>query len=145
VPASSIVLAENGSVVELSASGVRLADRVDSGVMFVDGLAVGDISDVALRDRRRLSEDGVVIVVATLSSSNGRPTATPELIARGFAEADELLEELRSQAGSVLEDLLAQGILEIKLLQQHLHDDLGQLVYDRTRRRPLILPVVVEV
>jgi ribonuclease J len=98
-----------------------------------------------LRDRRRLSEDGVVIVVATLSSSNGRPTATPELIARGFAEADDLLEELRSQAGSVLEDLLAQGILEIKLLQQHLHDDLGQLVYDRTRRRPLILPVVVEV
>jgi ribonuclease J len=87
----------------------------------------------------------VVIVVATLSSSNGRPTATPELIARGFAEADELLEELRSQAGSVLEELLAQGILEIKLLQQHLHDDLGQLVYDRTRRRPLILPVVVEV
>ena len=113
--------------------------------MFVDGLAVGDISDVALRDRRRLSEDGVVIVVATLSSSNGRPTATPELIARGFAEADDLLEELRSQAGSVLEELLAQGILEIKLLQQHLHDDLGQLVYDRTRRRPLILPVVVEV
>ena len=72
VPAKSIVLAENGSVVELSASGVRLADRVDSGVMFVDGLAVGDISDVALRDRRRLSEDGVVIVVATLSSSNGK-------------------------------------------------------------------------
>jgi ribonuclease J len=145
VPASSIVLAENGSVVELSADGVRLADRVDSGVMFVDGLAVGDISDVALRDRRRLSEDGVVIVVATLSSSNGRPTATPELIARGFAEADDLLEELRSQAGSVLEELLTQGILEIKLLQQHLHDDLGQLVYDKTRRRPLILPVVVEV
>jgi ribonuclease J len=113
--------------------------------MFVDGLAVGDISDVALRDRRRLSEDGVVIVVATLSSSNGRATATPELIARGFAEADDLLEELRSQAGSVLEELLAQGILEIKLLQQHLHDDLGQLVYDKTRRRPLILPVVVEV
>ena len=145
VPASSIVLAENGSVVELSPAGVRLADRVDSGVTFVDGLAVGDISDVALRDRRRLSEDGVVIVVATLSSSNGRATATPELIARGFAEADELLEDLRAAAGSVLDGLLPQSIVEIKLLQQHLHDDLGQLVYDRTKRRPLILPVVVEV
>ena len=78
--------------------GVRLADRVDAGVTFVDGLAVGDISDVALRDRRRLSEDGVVIVVATLSSTNGRTTAAPELIARGFAEADELLEELRAAA-----------------------------------------------
>jgi ribonuclease J len=145
VPASAIVLAENGSVVELSDGGVRVADRVDSGVTFVDGLAVGDISDVALRDRRRLSEDGVVIVVATLSSANGRTTASPELIARGFAEADELLEELRGAARSVLDELLAQSIHEIKLLQQHLHDDLGQLVYDRTRRRPLILPVVVEV
>ncbi len=87
----------------------------------------------------------MVIVVATLSSSNGSATATPELIARGFAEADELLDELRSEAGSVLDELLAQKIVEIKLLQQHLHDGLGQLVYDRTRRRPLILPVVVEV
>jgi ribonuclease J len=143
--ARSIVLADNGSVVELSADGIRLADRVESGVTFVDGLAVGDITDVALRDRRRLSEDGVVIVVATLSSSNGRATATPELIARGFAEADELLDELRSEAASVLDGLLEQSIVEIKLLQEHLHDGLGQLVYDRTRRRPLILPVVVEV
>ena len=113
--------------------------------MFVDGLAVGDITDVALRDRRRLSEDGVVIVVATLSSSNGRATATPELIARGFAEADELLDELRAEAGRCWKSCFREDILEIKLLQEHLHDDLGQLVYDRTRSRPLILPVVVEV
>jgi ribonuclease J len=145
VPANAIVLAENGSVVELSADGVRIADRVDSGVTFVDGLAVGDITDVALRDRRRLSEDGVIIVVATLSSANGRTTATPELIARGFPEADELLDRLRAEAGKVLDGLLAEQILEVKLLQEHLHDGLGQLVYDRTRRRPLILPVVVEV
>ena len=103
VPVSSIVLAENGSVVELSPAGVRLADRVESGVTFVDGLAVGDISDVALRDRRRLSEDEVVIVVATLSSSNGRATATPRARRAGFAEADELLDDLRAEAGSVLD------------------------------------------
>ncbi len=145
VPANSIVLAENGSVVELSAAGVRIADRVDAGVTFVDGLAVGDITDVALRDRRRLSEDGVIIVVATLSSTSGRTTATPELIARGFPEADELLDELRAEAGKVLDGLLSEKIHEVKLLQEHLHDGLGQLVYDRTRRRPLILPVVVEV
>ena len=145
VPANSIVLAENGSVVELSGAGVRIADRVDAGVTFVDGLAVGDITDVALRDRRRLSEDGVIIVVATLSSASGRTTATPELIARGFPEADELLDELRAEAGKVLDSLLSEKIHEIKLLQEHLHDGLGQLVYDRTRRRPLILPVVVEV
>jgi ribonuclease J len=145
VPANAIVLAENGSVVELDGRGARVADSIDSGVTFVDGLAVGDITDVALRDRRRLSEGGVLIVVATLTSTNGRMTATPELIARGFAEGDELLDELRAEAAGVLDGLLAENILEIKLLQEHLHDGLGQFVYERTRRRPLILPVVVEV
>jgi ribonuclease J len=145
VPADSIVLAENGSVVELTRGGARLVDRVESGVMFVDGLAVGDISDVALRDRRRLSEDGVLIVVATLTTSNGRPSASPEVIARGFADADFLMDEMRAEAGEVLDGCLSEDILEIKLLQEHLHDGLGQLVYDRTRRRPLILPIVVEV
>jgi ribonuclease J len=145
VPAEAIVLAENGSVVELSQRGVRIVDRVEAGVTFVDGLAVGDITDVALRDRRRLSEDGVVIVVATLTSANGRRSAAPELVARGFAEADELREELRREAERLLDACLAESILEIKLLQEHLHDGLGQLIYERTRRRPLILPVVVEV
>ena len=119
---------------------------MDAGVTFVDGLAVGDISDVALRDRRRLSEDGVVIVVATLSSANGRATAAPELIARGFAEADDAARGApRGRPVRRSTSCSRRDILEIKLLQQHLHDDLGQLVYDRTRRRPLILPVVVEV
>ncbi len=145
VPADAIVLAENGSVVELTSSGARLVDRVDAGVTFVDGLAVGDITDVALRDRKRLSEDGVLIVVATLASANGKRTATPELIARGFPEADDLLDELRKEASRVLDELLAQEIVEVKLLQEHLHEDLGRLVHSRVRRRPLILPVVVEV
>jgi ribonuclease J len=145
VPAASIVLAENGSVVELSRDGVRIVDEIDAGVTFVDGLSVGDVSDVALRDRRRLSEDGVLIVIATVTGSNGRVAATPELIARGFAEAGPLLDEMRDEARNVLDACLAQEIDEIKLLQEHLHDGIGQLVYDRTGRRPLILPVVVEV
>jgi ribonuclease J len=142
VPASSIVICENGDVVELSADGVRVAGRVDAGVTFVDGLGVGDISDVALRDRRHMSEDGVLIVVTTLS--NGSATQ-PELIARGFAESDELLTELRQEAHEIVRDLLDDDMREIKLLQEHIHDGVGQLVYDRTRRRPMILPVVVEV
>jgi ribonuclease J len=145
VPASSIVFAENGSVVELGADGVRIVDEVDSGVTFVDGLGVGDVQDVALRDRRRLSEDGVLIVITTLGSSNGRSTAAPELIARGFTGPDELLAEMREEATRVLDECLADDISEIKLLQEHVHDAVGQLVYDRTRRRPMILPVIVEV
>jgi ribonuclease J len=142
VPASSIVIAENGDVVELSAEGVRISGKVEAGVTFVDGLGVGDVSDVALRDRRHMSEDGVLIVVATLSDGE---VTRPELISRGFAESDELLSEMREEAHQIVRGLLQQDVSEIKLLQEHLHDGIGQLVYDRTRRRPMILPVVVEV
>jgi len=146
VPEDRIVLAENGSVVELEDGVARIVDRIEAGVTFVDGLGVGDVQDVALRDRRHLSEDGVLIVVATLTGSNGAVAATPELIARGLAEPDgELIDEMREEAQRVLEDLLEDNVTEIKLLQEHLHDGLGQLIYDRTGRRPMILPVVVEV
>jgi ribonuclease J len=143
VPANAIVIAENGSIVELSRSGVREVGRIDAGVTFVDGLTVGDVSDVALRDRRRLSEDGVLIIVATVNGDVSG--ARPELIARGFPESDPVLDEAREEAARVLRELLENDNAEIKLLQEHLHDAIGQLIYDRARRRPLILPVVVEV
>ena len=146
VPANAIVLAENGTIVELSNDGVRIVGEVETGVTFVDGLGVGDVHDVALRDRRRLSEDGVLIIVATVAASNGSSAGPPELIARGFGdESGPLLDELREEANRVLQSLLREDITEIKLLQEHLHDEVGQLVYDRTHRRPMILPVVVEV
>jgi ribonuclease J len=146
IPASAIVLAENGSVVELSRDGARIVDEIETGVTFVDGLGVGDVHDVALRDRRRLAEDGVVIIVTTLAGTNGRVTAPPELIARGIGEdAEPLLEEMRDEAARVLGELIDDDVTEIKLLQEHIHDAVGQLVYDRTGRRPMILPVVVEV
>jgi ribonuclease J len=147
VPEDRIVLAENGTVVELADGVPRVVGHVQAGVTFVDGLGVGDVHDVALRDRRRLAEDGVLIVVATLASQNGGGlTAAPELIARGFGEAAEpLLDELRAEAARVLGELLDDDVTEIKLLQEHLHDALGGVVYDRTRRRPMVLPVIVEV
>jgi ribonuclease J len=143
VPASSIVIAENGDVVELSREGVQIVDRVEAGMTFVDGLGIGDISDVALRDRRHMSEDGVLIIVTTVAP--GGSASQPELITRGFGEDDELFAEMRQEAEEIVRELLEDDITEIKLLQEHLHDGLGQLIYDRTRRRPMILPVVVEV
>jgi ribonuclease J len=140
-----ILIAENGSVVELARGGARIVDKVDSGVTFVDGLRVGDVQDVALRDRRKLADDGVLIVVTTLASSDGGEIAPPELIARGFAETDELLDELRNEADRVVRELSSEHVVEIKLLQEHIHDAVGQIVYDRTRRRPMVLPVVIEV
>jgi ribonuclease J len=145
VPARSIVLAENGSVVELSPGGVRIVDEVETGVTFVDGLGVGDVQAVALRDRRTLSEDGVLIIVATVAGSNGVPTSRPEVIARGLSEQGPLFEEMQWEVDRVLRDLMQQRITEIKLLQEHLHDTIAQLILDRTGRRPMILPVIVEV
>jgi ribonuclease J len=135
VPREHIVLAENGSVVELAGGFARLVDKVEAGHTFVDGLGVGDVREVALRDRRHLSEDGVLIVVVTIGSPNGREITAPEVIARGFAEPGPLLEEARC---------LAEDISEVKLLQEHIHDAIGQLVHERTGRRPMILPVVLE-
>ena len=146
VPADSIILGENGAVVELEPGrSPRIVEHVEAGVTFVDGLGVGDVKDVALRDRRHLSEDGVLIVVATLATNGSVVAGPPELIARGFAESGPLLDEMRDEARQVLETCLADSVDEIKLLQEHLHDGIGQLVYDRTGRRPMILPVVIEV
>jgi ribonuclease J len=145
VPEDRILIAENGSVVELARGGARIVGTVDSGVTFVDGLRVGDVQDVALRDRRKLADDGVLIVVTTLASSDGGEIAPPELIARGFAESDDLIGELRDEADRVVRELASGHVTEIKLLQEHIHDAVGQIVYDRTRRRPMVLPVVIEV
>jgi len=146
VPADSIVLAENGSVVELAKGRPpRIVGEVDTGMTFVDGLGVGDVKDVAIRDRRHLSEDGVLIVVATVSENGAASSGQPELIARGFGDTGPLLDELRGEAARVLDDCLEKDISEIKLIQEHLHDSLGQVIYDRTQRRPMILPVIVEV
>jgi ribonuclease J len=145
VPGENIHLAENGTVVELERGEARITGQVEAGVTFVDGLRVGDVADVALRDRRRLSEDGVLIVVTTLTLADGGEIAPPELIARGFGENEALLDELRDEADRVVRELGEEHITEIKLLQEHIHDAVGQIVYDRTRRRPMILPVVIEV
>ena len=129
-----------------AATASRIVDQVEAGVTFVDGLGVGDIGDVALRDRRHMAEDGVLIVVATLASSNGARSAAAELIARGFAETRAAARrDARRRRRTSCASASRTTIVEIKLLQEHLHDGIGQLVYDRTRRRPMILPVVVEV
>jgi ribonuclease J len=146
VPADRIVLAENGSVVELRRGAPpRIIGEVEAGVTFVDGLGVGDVEDVALRDRRRLSEDGVLIVVTTVSLEDGGSISPPELIARGVGEDPGLVDDLREEAERIAAELSSNGLAEIKLVQEHIHDAIGQAVYDRTRRRPMILPVVIEV
>ena len=145
-----IFCGRNGVALEITADGAQLAEVTRAGMMFVDGVDIGDPDDVALRDRRMLSADGVFIVVATVDSEDGSSVAAPEIIFRGvpFLEddgADGLVGELRDAVESSLARLAEEGVTEPVLLQQDLHDDIAEFVYDRLRRRPMILPVVVEV
>jgi ribonuclease J len=139
---------ENGLPLDIDENGARWGEREQSGMIFVDGIDIGDPSDVALRDRRMLSADGIFIVVATVSEQTGKPVADTEVIFRGvpfIEQADGLVEEIRDEVERSLERAADDGVREIDLLQQELHDDLAAFVYDRLRRRPMVLPVVVEV
>jgi ribonuclease J len=139
---------ENGLPLEVDDRGARFANREQSGVMYVDGMDIGDPADVALRDRRMLSADGIFIVVATISEQDGSSVAEPEVIFRGVPYPDDaqaLLDEIRATVESSLDRAAEEEIRETDLLQEVLHDDLAAFVYERLRRRPMVLPVVVEV
>ena len=145
----NVFRAANGLPLEIDSRGARLGAAEQAGMIFVDGLDVGDVEDVALRDRRMLSADGIFIVVATVSEQDGRSVAPPELIFRGVpfldGAGDGLLDELREAVEDSLARSAEEEIREIDLLQSHLHDDVARFVYERLKRRPMVLPVVVEV
>jgi ribonuclease J len=148
VPPKSIFRGENGLTLEIDSRGAGFGERVQAGMIFVDGVDVGDIEDVALRDRRMLSADGIFIVVATISEQDGRSVVPPEIIFRGVPfveETDGFVDELRAAVDASLGRSAEEEVREIDLLQSHLHDDVAEFVYERLRRRPMILPVVVEV
>jgi ribonuclease J len=148
IDADAIFQGENGLPLDIDERGARWGEKVQSGMIFVDGVDIGDPADVALRDRRMLSADGIFIIVATISEQDGQSVVPPEVIFRGvpFVEqADELIEEIRGAIEDSLEQAARDGVREQDLLQQQLHDDLAAFVYDKLKRRPMVLPVVVEV
>jgi ribonuclease J len=148
IDAERVLKSRNGLALEIDESGARLGPEFRAGMIFVDGVDIGDPDDVALRDRRTLSADGVFIVVATISSDDGSQVAPPEIIFRGVPfveEADGLVEELRGVVARSLAEAARREEREAILIQQDLHDDIAEFVYERLRRRPMVLPVVVEV
>jgi ribonuclease J len=144
----SVFQGENGLPLEIDSHGAHFGAPEQAGMVFVDGVDIGDPADVALRDRRMLSADGIFIVVATVSEQSGESVAPPEVIFRGvpfIEQADGLVADIRAEVERSLAVAAEEGIREIDLLQQSLHDDLATFVYERLRRRPMVLPVVVEV
>ena len=139
---------ENGLPLEIDAKGARFGSRERAGMVFVDGVEIGDVTDVALRDRRMLSADGIFIVVATIAEQDGRSVADPEVIFRGVPfldDPEEIVAEIRATVVDSLARAAEEEVREVDLLQRILHDDLATLAYERLRRRPMVLPVVVEI
>jgi ribonuclease J len=148
VPKENIFKGRNGLPLEVSAKGARFGDDLHVGTMYVDGVNIGDPDDAALRDRRDISADGIFIVVVTVSSDDGAIVADPEVVFRGVAfleEADKLVEELKDMVEDSLEDAAEAGTRESDLIQEDLHETIGKFVWQRLRRRPMILPVVIQV
>jgi len=144
----NIFRGNNGLPLEIDAQGAAFGEPEQAGMIFVDGVDIGDPADVALRDRRMLSADGIFIVVATVSENDGSTVADTEVIFRGvpfIEEAETLKDEIREEVERSLERAMSDGIHEVDTLQEELHDDLAAFVYDKLRRRPMVLPVVVEV
>jgi ribonuclease J len=147
VPEENIFKGRNGLPLEITAKGARFGAEQGGGVIFVDGVDIGEPDDIALRDRRALSADGLFIVVATVNRENGDSVAEPEVIFRGVPFLDEsaiadLIEDIRD----VVEDSLDEShAREVSLIQEDLHDAVAEFVYGRLKRRPMVLPVIVEV
>jgi ribonuclease J len=148
VDAENIFKGRNGLPLEIDESGARFGDDLHVGTMYVDGVNIGDPDDAALRDRREISADGIFIVVVTVSSDDGAIVADPEVILRGVAFLDGakgLLEDLKDLVEDALEEAADSGTREADLIQEDLHDAIGKFVWQRLRRRPMVLPVVIEV
>ncbi|MDX6624811.1 MAG: ribonuclease [Solirubrobacterales bacterium] len=148
VEKDDIFQGRNGLPLEVDANGAGFGEDIHAGVIYVDGVNIGEPDDAALRDRREIAADGVFIVVATISGDDGSIVADPEVIFRGVAfleEAGGLVDELADLVEDSLEDAAKAGTREVDLLQEDLHEAIGKFVFQKLRRKPMVLPVVVEV
>ena len=148
MPSENIVIAENGSVIEISKNGIGINGKIQSGKVLVDGLGVGDVGNIVLRDRRQLSQDGIMIVVVTIDHETCHVVSGPDIVSRGFVyvrEAEDLMEEAREKVLSALERCENNGVSEWSMIKSTIRDNLGRFLYERTRRRPMILPIIMEI
>jgi ribonuclease J len=144
----NILIPEIGKVIELTDSSIKVTGVVPSGKVLVDGLGVGDVGSIVLRDRKHLAQDGLIVVVATIDSDNGLLVAGPDIVSRGFVyvrESEKLMDDAREAAKTALEDCTSRGITDWSTLKSKVKDAMSELLYARTKRSPMILPVIMEV
>ena len=144
----NIFILSSGEVLEMDAQGAKVTGKVQVGGILVDGLGVGDVGNVVLRDRQHLAEDGILIVVMSLDKYTGQLAAGPDIVSRGFVyvrESDELMEEAREVVDSAVSALIDRGISDWGKLKSTTKESLSDFVWKKTKRRPMILPIIMEV
>lgn len=147
-PENNIIIGDVGRVIELTPNSAQLAGTVPSGRVFVDGYGVGDVGSVVLRDRRHLAQDGMIVVVVSLSGETGDLVSGPDIITRGFVyvkESESLMEELREVALEALEVCQARSISDWATIKSAMKGEMSRYLYKKTKRNPMILPVIMEV
>lgn len=150
-PKERIFILDNGSVAEIDKNGFRvLKEKVPIEYVFVDGLGEGDISHVVLRDRQHLAEDGIFVIIAIVDSKTGKMRTSPDIISRGFIylkESQGLLKEVRQKTRAIVEEITVGGVHPINWshVKDNLREKIGQFLFNKTQRRPMVLPVVIEV
>ncbi|WP_235589066.1 ribonuclease J1 [Tepidibacillus decaturensis] len=148
IPRENIFLLDNGDTIEISNGKARYGSKIPVGNVLIDGLGVGDVGNIVLRDRKLLSQDGILVVVVTLSKQNATILSGPDIISRGFVyvrESEELLEEANRLVTVTLQKLMIENVNEWSSLKNSVRDVLGRFLYEQTRRRPMILPIIMEV
>ena len=144
----NIYIGDVGSTVELNQDYMKELPPVPAGKVFVDGLGVGDVGSIVLRDRKHLGQDGLIIIVASLDVYDGHVISGPDVVSRGFVyvrESETLLEEVRKLALDILEDCAEKNIHEWGIIKNRIKDEISKLIAQRTRRAPMILPILQEV
>jgi len=148
MPKENIFVLDNGQILEITPDKGAIIGKVASGKILVDGLGVGDVGNIVLRDRRQLSQDGILIIVVTMDKQRGCCVSGPDIVSRGFVyvrESEQLMEEAKEKVKQALEKCESNNITEWATIKATVRDTLGKYLYERTRRRPMILPIIMEV
>ena len=148
ISSENIFVVENGQIITMDKKSGYVKGRVQAGRILVDGLGVGDVGNIVLRDRRQLSQDGIMIVVVTLNRQTGKILAGPDVVSRGFVyvrESEELMWEAKDRVKQCLEKCSQKNITEWSLIKSNVKEVLGKFLYEKTRRKPMILPIIMEV
>lgn len=143
-----IFMMENGHVLEVSKQSAKVTGIVPSGRVLVDGLGVGDVGSIVLRDRKHLSEDGLIVVVMTIDHASQTVVAGPDIISRGFVyvrESEDLMESMRIKAADIVNTCLENNTLDWASLKSHVKNELGAFIFGKTKRKPMILPVIMDI